>query len=145
MIRIEAVIILNFSAITIIRKINTKIRINVVNKIPNNRLTSISVIYFNPIVNLLLIEQDEFDRCGINASIDLINQGSIRRQLAQCCYIQLMSSNIINYKGIQFWSRIAVSLLCQGSNLVHLDITDSLSLSLYPGTPFFRSSRVITG
>jgi hypothetical protein len=49
MIRIEAVIILNFSAITTIRKINTKIRINVVNKIPNNRLKSISVIYFNPI------------------------------------------------------------------------------------------------
>jgi hypothetical protein len=49
MIRIEAVIILNFSAITIIRKINTKIMINVVNKIPNIRLTSISVIYFNRI------------------------------------------------------------------------------------------------
>lgn len=47
--QIEAVILLNFSAITTIIKINTKIRINEVNEISNNRLKSISVIYFSPI------------------------------------------------------------------------------------------------
>ncbi len=37
--------ILNFSVIAIITKINTKIKINVVNRIPNNCLKFICVIY----------------------------------------------------------------------------------------------------
>ena len=45
MIRIKVVTILNFSVIAIIAKINTKIRIKVVNKIPKSRLKFICAIY----------------------------------------------------------------------------------------------------
>ena len=54
MIRIKVVTILNFSVIAIIAKINTKIRIKVVNKIPNNRLKLVCA-KFDYRINLLHI------------------------------------------------------------------------------------------
>jgi hypothetical protein len=44
MIRIDALVIVSFSVIAIIAKINTKMKIKVVNNIPNNRLKFICVI-----------------------------------------------------------------------------------------------------
>jgi hypothetical protein len=44
MIRIDALAIVSFSVIAIIVKINTKMKIKVVNNIPNNRLKFVCVI-----------------------------------------------------------------------------------------------------
>ena len=44
MIRIDALVIVSFSIIVIITKINTKMKIKVVNNIPNNLLKFICVI-----------------------------------------------------------------------------------------------------
>jgi hypothetical protein len=46
MIRIDALVIVSFSVIAIIAKINTKMKIKVVNNIPNNPLKFICVITF---------------------------------------------------------------------------------------------------
>lgn len=74
MIRIDDVMMLSFSVIAIIAKINTKMKINVVNIIPNNRLKFICAIIIS--VNPLHIEVTFADNRYLDIKIKLLSSES---------------------------------------------------------------------